>query len=137
MSDSRVRITDGKYARPRIGFRCWRNVPEASHDIAVVTRLRLTLYRPWIRATAPWRYASNTCGAAALIGRLIRPAMKCGTNTIESGRSLEIAKSRNSIDLPLMTNPDVLDVLDVLSRGRDTGTFCDRELVFHSSSAGW
>ena len=30
----------------------------------------------WIAATAAWRYSSNTCGAAAQIGRRIRPAKK-------------------------------------------------------------
>ena len=53
--------------------------------------------RPWIVAIAPWRYALNTCGAAALTGRRVRPAMKHGANTIEFGPSLEAGRSRTSL----------------------------------------
>jgi len=47
-----------------------------AHDVAFVTRLRVTLYTIWVGAIAVSRYVLNTCEAAALIGRCTRPAMK-------------------------------------------------------------
>ena len=110
---------------------------KSAHDIAVVTRLRLTLYTTWIGATAAWRCFSSTPTRTAPTGRRIRPATRYMR---EYDRIWSLVGSRQIeelVDLPLMTDPDVLDVLDVLTEIVTPAMFYRREPVAHSSFVAW
>src|SRR5262245_56499946 len=98
------------------------------HDIAIVTRLRLTLYTTSDRSDR---------GVEACLEYLrgvgtdwpLRPTRDEVRR--EYDRIWSLVGSRQIeelIDLPLMTNPDVLDVLDVLTELVTPAYYCDENL---------
>ena len=66
--------------------------------------------------------------SAASIGRRIRPERRYGANTSESGRSLEAAQIEELVELPLMSDPDLLATLDVLTEVVPPALFTDENL---------
>ena len=101
---------------------------KSSHDIAVVTRLRLTLYTTLDRSDR---------GVEVFLEYLRRG----GTDWSPHPTSDEVLREYDRIwsllgsrqieelvDLPLMTNPDVLDVLDVFTEVVTPSLFCDENL---------
>jgi PAS domain S-box-containing protein len=101
---------------------------KSDHDIAVVTRLRLTLYTTLDRSDR---------GVEVCLDYLRRG----GTNwsphptTDEVRREYDRIRSligsrqiEELIGLPLMTNPDLLDTMDVLSEVVTPALFCDENL---------
>jgi PAS domain S-box-containing protein len=101
---------------------------KTGHDIAVVTRLRLTLYTTLDRSDR---------GVEVFLEYLRRH----GTNWSPHPTRDEVVREYDRIwtlvgsrqieelvDLPLMTNPDVLDVLDVFTEVVTPALFCDENL---------
>ena len=96
------------------GFQCSPDVPGAAGHIAVVTRLRLTLYQTIDRSDR----AVEVC-----LEYLRRGGTDWSSHpTLDEVRreydriwsQLGKRQIEELIDLPLMTNPDVLEVMDVL-----------------------
>ncbi len=124
-----MRIADrGVWLRRKVGFRCSRNVPRSAHDIAVVTRLRLTLYTTLDRSDR---------GVEVFLEYLRRRGTDWSPHPTsdevlrEYDRIWSLVGSRQIeelIDLPLMTNPDLLDALDVLTEVVTPALFCDENL---------
>ena len=101
---------------------------KSGHDIAVVTRLRLTLYTTLDRSDRG-------------VGIFLEYLRSCGTDwplrptrdevMREYDRIWSLVGSRqieDLVDLPLMTNSDVLDVLDVLTEVVTPSLFFDENL---------
>jgi PAS domain S-box-containing protein len=101
---------------------------KGGHDIAVVTRLRLTLYTTLDRSNR----AVEVC---------LEYLRRGGTDWSPHPTSDEVQREYDQIwsqvgsrqiedliDLPLMTNPDVLDALDVLGEVVTPALFCDEHL---------
>ena len=102
---------------------------KTSHDIAVVTRLRLTLYQMMNR---------SDCAVEVCLEYLRRG----GTDWSSHPTSDEVRREYDQIwsllrnreieeliDLPLVTSPDVLDALDVLIEVVTPAKFCDQNLL--------
>src|SRR6266403_1249696 len=102
---------------------------KSAHDIAIVTRLRLTLYQTMDRSDR----AVEVC-----LGYLRRG----GTDWSPSPTSEEARREYDRIwtqlgerqieeliDLPLMTNPDVLDTMDVLAEVVTPAKCCNLNLL--------
>ena len=103
---------------------------KSEHDIAVVTRLRLTLYTTLDRSDR---------GVEVCLEYLRRRGTDWSPHPTsdevmrEYDRIWSLVGSRQIeelIDLPLMTDPDVLDVSGRPDRGRDAGIVLRREFVF-------
>ena len=101
---------------------------KSSHDIAVVTRLRLTLYTTLDRSDR---------GVEVFLEYLRRSGTDWSPHPTsdevlrEYDRIWSLVGSRQIeelVDLPLMTNPDVLDVLDVFTEVVTPALFCDENL---------
>jgi predicted ATPase len=101
---------------------------KSEHDVAIVTRLRLTLYTTLDRSDRAvevyleYLRRSGTDWSPHPTGdeaqrEYDRIWSKVGSRQIEE-----------LIDLPLMTNPDVLDALDVLAEVVTPALFCDENL---------
>jgi predicted ATPase len=101
---------------------------KSSHDIAVVTRLRLTLYTTLDQSNR----AVEVC---------LEYLRRGGTDWSPHPSRDEVMREYDRIwpqlgdreieeliDLPLMTNPDVLDALDVLAEVVTPALFCDENL---------
>ena len=101
---------------------------KSEHDVAVVTRLRLTLYTTLDRSDR----AVEVC---------LEYLRRSGTDWSPHPTSDEVQREYDRIwsqvgsrqieeliDLPLMTNPDVLDALDVLAEVVTPALFCDENL---------
>ena len=71
---------------------------------------------------------STTSVIWAASGSLTLQKRKCGGNTIESGRCSATARSRNSLILPLMSDPESLATLDVLTKIVPPALFTDANL---------
>jgi PAS domain S-box-containing protein len=98
------------------------------HDIAVVTRLRLTLYTSLTRIDR---------GVEVCLEYLRRDGTDWSPHptrdeaTREYDRIWSLIGSRSIeelVDLPLMADPDLLDVLDVLTEVVTPALFCDENL---------
>ncbi len=100
----------------------------SGHDIAVVTRLRLTLYTTLDRSDR----SVEVC---------LEYLRRGGTDWSPHPTSDEVRREYDRIwslvgtrqieeliDLPLMTNPDLLDAMDVLSEVVTPALFCDENL---------
>ncbi len=101
----------------------------SAHRIATVTRLRLTLYQTMDRSDR----AVEVC---------LEYLRRSGTNWSTHPTSDEVQREfdriwsqlgkrqiEDLVDLPLMTNPDVLDTLDVLTEIVTPAKFCDQNLL--------
>jgi PAS domain S-box-containing protein len=101
----------------------------SQHHIAIVTRLRLTLYQTMDRSDR----AVEVC---------LEYLRKCGTTWSLHPSRDEVRREYDRIwvqlgnrqieeliDLPLMTNADVLDTLDVLTEIVTPAKFCDENLL--------
>jgi len=101
----------------------------SAHHIAIVTRLRLTLYQTVDRSDR----AVEVCLEYLRLG---------GTDWSPHPTSDEVRREYDRIwsqignrqieelvDLPLMTDPDVLDTLDVLAEVVTPAKFCDQNLL--------
>ena len=101
---------------------------KSEHDVAIVTRLRLTLYTTLDRSNR----AVEVC---------LEYLRRSGTDWSPHPTSDEAQREYDRIwsqvgsrqieeliDLPLMTNPDVLDALDVLAEVVTPALFCDENL---------
>jgi PAS domain S-box-containing protein len=102
---------------------------KSAHHIAIVTRLRLTLYQTMDRSDR----AVDVC---------LEYLRRGGTDWSPHPTSDEVRREYDRIwtqlgnrqieelvDLPLMTNPDVLDAMDVLSEVVTPAKFCDQNLL--------
>ena len=76
----------------------------------------LTSTRLSIRATARSRSVSIACGMSASTCHRIRPRWRRDANMSASGRSSAAATIEELVDLPLMTDPESLATLDVLTK---------------------
>jgi PAS domain S-box-containing protein len=101
----------------------------SAHHIAIVTRLQLTLYQTMDRSDR----AVEVC---------LEYLRRGGTDWSPHPTSDEVRREYDRIwtqlgnrqieelvDLPLMTNPDVLDAMDVLSEVVTPAKFCDENLL--------
>ena len=101
---------------------------KTSHDIAVVTRLRLTLYTTLDRSDRGvevfldyLRHASMDWPLRPTRDEVMREYDRVWT--LMGSRQIE-----ELVDLPLVTNPDVLDVLDVFTEVVTPSLFFDEKL---------
>jgi PAS domain S-box-containing protein len=101
---------------------------KSSHDIAVVTRLRLTLYTTLDRSDR---------GVEVCLEYLRRGGTDWSPHPTrdevqgEYDRIWSLVRNRQIeelVDLPLLTNPGVLDTLDVLTEVVTPAYFCDENL---------
>ena len=101
---------------------------KSGHDIAVVTRLRLTLYTTLDRSDR---------GVEVFLEYLRRSGTDWSLHPTreevmrEYDRIWSLVGSRQIeelVDLPLMSNPDVLDLLDVFTEVVTPALFCDENL---------
>ena len=70
----------------------------------------------------------NTSGVAALIGRRIRPAIEVRREYERIWSQLGSRQIEELVDLPLMTDPDLLATLDVLTEVVPPALFTDENL---------
>ena len=100
----------------------------SGHDIAIVTRLRLTLYTALDRSN---RGVEVCLEYLRRVGTDWSPTPTHNEVMREYDRIWSLVGSRQIeelVDLPLMTNPDILDVLDVLTEVVTPALFCDENL---------
>jgi PAS domain S-box-containing protein len=101
---------------------------KSEHDVAIVTRLRLTLYTTLDQSNR----AVEVCLEYLRRGGTDwSPHPTSDQVNHEYDRIWSLVGSRKIeelIDLPLMTNPDVLDALDVLAEAVTPALFCDENL---------
>jgi len=101
---------------------------KSRHDIAVVTRLRLTLYTTLDRSD---RAVEVFLEYLRSLGTDWSPHPTRDEVMHEYGRIWSLVGSRQIeelVDLPLMTNPDLLDALDVLTEIVTPALFSDENL---------
>jgi PAS domain S-box-containing protein len=101
---------------------------KSGHDVAIVTRLRVTLYTTLDRSD---RSVEVCLEYLRRVGTDWSPHPTTEEVRREYDRIWELVGSRQIeelIDLPLMTNPDVLDTLDVLAEVVTPALFCDENL---------
>jgi PAS domain S-box-containing protein len=101
---------------------------ESGHDIAVVTRLRLTLYTTLDRSN---RGVELCLEYLRRLGTDWSPTPTRDEVMREYGRIWSLVGNRQIeelVDLPLMTDPDILDVLDVLTEAVTPSMYCDENL---------
>jgi predicted ATPase len=101
----------------------------SAHHIAIVTRLRLTLYQTMDRSDravevclAYLRHSGTDWSSHPTSDQARREYDRIWTQL--GDRQIE-----DLVDLPLMTNPDVLDALDVLAEVVTPAKFCDENLL--------
>ncbi|HVI78205.1 MAG TPA: serine/threonine-protein kinase PknK, partial [Candidatus Acidoferrum sp.] len=101
----------------------------SGHDIAVVTRLRLTLYTTLDRSDR----AMEVClEYLRRVGTDWSPTPTRDEVMREYGRIWSLVGDRQIeelVDLPLMTDPDILDVLDVLTEAVTPSMYCHENLM--------
>src|SRR6201984_3785339 len=113
-------------AEPRLSMLAER--AKGAHDVAVVTRLRLTLYTALDRSD---RSVEVCLEYLRRVGTDWSPHPTTEDVRREYDRIWSQVGSRqieDLIDLPLMTNPDVLDALDVLAEVVTPALFCGETL---------
>ena len=101
---------------------------KSGHDIAVVTRLRLTLYTTMDRSD---RGVEVCLDYLRLGGTNWSPHPTSDEVRREYDRIWSLVGARQIeelIDLPLMTNPDLLDAMNVLTEVVTPALFCDENL---------
>ena len=101
---------------------------KSGHDIAVVTRLRLTLYTTLDRSD---RGVELCLEYLRRLGTDWSPTPTRDEVMREYGRIWSLVGNRQIeelVDLPLMTDPDILDVLDVLTEAVTPSMYCDENL---------
>ncbi len=101
---------------------------KSGHDIAVVTRLRLTLYTTLDRSN---RGVELCLEYLRHLGTDWSPTPTRDEVMREYDRIRSLVGNRQIeelIDLPLMTDPDILDVLDVLTEAVTPSMYCDENL---------
>jgi PAS domain S-box-containing protein len=101
---------------------------KGDHDLAIVTRLRLTLYTIWGRSDRSVEICLEYLrrGGTDWSSHPTSDEVRREYDRIWSqlgGRKIE-----ELIDLPLMTNGDVLDALDVLAEAVTPALYCDENL---------
>jgi PAS domain S-box-containing protein len=126
MAECELLTADMAAAENRLSMLAQR--AKSDHDISVVTRLRLTLYTTLDRSDR---------GVEVFLECLRRRGIDwsahptCDEVLREYDRIYSLVGSRQIeelIDLPLMTNPDILDVLDVFAEVVTPALFCDENL---------
>ncbi|MGA7634736.1 MAG: ATP-binding protein [Terriglobales bacterium] len=126
MAECELMTADMVAAESRLSMLAHR--AKSDHDIAVVTRLRLTLYTTLDRSDR---------GVEVCLEYLRRGGTHWSPHPTsdEVGREYDriwsLVGSRpieELIGLPLMTNPDLLDTMDVLSEVVTPALFCDENL---------
>ena len=126
MAECELLTADMAAAENRLSMLAQR--ARSGHDIAVVTRLRLTLYTTLDRSDR---------GVEVCLEYLRRGGTDWSPHPTrdevqrEYDRIWSLVGSRQIeelIDLPLMTNPDLLDALDVLTEVVTPALFCDENL---------
>jgi PAS domain S-box-containing protein len=101
----------------------------SAHHIAVVTRLRLTLYQTMDRSD---RAVEVCLEYLRRVGTDWSPHPTSDKARREYDRiwsKLGNRQIEELVDLPLMTDPDVLDAMDVLSEVVTPAKFCDQNLL--------
>src|SRR6516225_7119759 len=101
---------------------------KSGHDIAVVTRLRLTLYTTLDRSD---RGVELYLEYLRRLGTNWSPTPTRDEVMREYDRIWSLVGSRQIeelVDLPLMIDPDTLDVLDVLTEAVTPSMYCDKNL---------
>ena len=101
---------------------------KSGHDIAVVTRLRLTLYTTLDRSN---RGVELCLEYLRRLGTDWSPTPTRDEVMREYGRIRSLVGNRQIeelVDLPLMTDPEILDVLDVLTEAVTPSMYCDENL---------
>ena len=126
MAECELLTADMAAAESRLSMLAQR--AKSGHDIAVVTRLRLTLYTTLDRSDR---------GVEVFLEYLRRSGTDWSPHPTrdevmrEYDRIWSLVGSRQIeelVDLPLMTNPDVLDVLDVFTEAVTPALFTDENL---------
>jgi PAS domain S-box-containing protein len=126
MAECELLTADMAAAEDRLSMLAQR--AKSGHDIAVVTRLRLTLYTTLDRSH---RGVELCLEYLRRLGTDWSPTPTRDEVMREYGRIRSLVGSRQIeelIDLPLMTDPDILDVLDVLTEAVTPSMFCDENL---------
>ena len=126
MAECELLTADMVAAEDRLSMLAQR--AKGGHDIAVVTRLRLTLYTTLDRSNRGvelcleyLRHLGTDWSATPTRDEVMR----------EYGRIRSLVGNRqieDLVDLPLMTDPDILDVLDVLTEAVTPSMYCDGNL---------
>jgi PAS domain S-box-containing protein len=126
MAECELLTADMAAAEDRLSMLAQR--AKSGHDIAVVTRLRLTLYTTLDRSH---RGVELCLEYLRRFGTDWSPTPTHDEVMREYGRIRSLVGSRQIeelIDLPLMTDPDILDVLDVLTEAVTPSMYCDENL---------
>ena len=126
MAECELLTADMEAAEDRLSMLAQR--AKTSHDIAVVTRLRLTLYTTLDRSDRGvevfleyLRHAGMDWPLRPTRDEVMREYDRVWT--LVGSRQIE-----ELVDLPLVTNPDVLDVLDVFTEVVTPSLFFDEKL---------
>src|SRR4051812_18889405 len=126
MAECELLTADMAAAENRLSMLAQR--AKSGHDIAVVTRLRLTLYTTLDRSN---RGVELCLEYLRHLGTNWSPTPTRDEVMCKYGRIRSLVGNRQIeelIDLPLMTDPDVLDVLDVLTEAVTPAMYCDENL---------
>lgn len=126
MAECELLTADMAAAENRLSMLAQR--AKTGHDIAVVTRLRLTLYTTLDRSD---RGVELYLEYLRRLGTDWSPTPTRDEVMREYGRIWSLVGNRQIeelFDLPLMTDPDILDVLDVLTEAVTLSMYCDENL---------
>jgi PAS domain S-box-containing protein len=126
MAECELMTADMVAAENRLSMLAQR--AKSSHDVAIVTRLRVTLYTTLDRSD---RSVEVCLEYLRRVGTNWSPHPTAEEVRREYDRIWELVGSRQIeelVDLPLMTNRDVLDTLEVLAEVVTPALFCDENL---------
>ena len=126
MAECELLTADMVSAEDRLSMLAQR--AKSSHEIAIVTRLRLTLYTTLDRSN---RGVELCLQYLRRLGTDWSPTPTRDEVMREYGRIRSLVGNRQIeelVDLPLMTDPDILDVLDVLTEAVTPSMYCDENL---------
>jgi len=126
MAECELLTADMAAAENRLSMLAQRT--KTGHDIAVVTRLRLTLYTTLDRSN---RGVELYLEYLRRLGTDWSPTPTRDEVMREYDRIWSLVGNRQIeelFDLPLMTDPDILDVLDVLTEAVTLSMYCDENL---------
>jgi PAS domain S-box-containing protein len=101
----------------------------SAHHIAIVTRLRLTLYQAMDRSDRAVEVCLEHLRRGGTDWSLHPTGDEARREYDRIWTQLGDRQIEDLVDLPLMTNPDVLDALDVLAEVVTPAKFCDENLL--------
>ena len=102
---------------------------KTTHDFALVTRLRLTLYQTMDQSDRAVEVCLEYLRRSGTHWSLHPTSDEVRREYDQIWLQLGNREIEQLIDLPLMTKPDVLDALDVLSEVVTPAKFCDQNLL--------